>query len=333
LTNRLWPADAVGGSPAYSGRALRQTQSPFVAGATAARPLGARSGVRPGTSTGTVNATSTTWYCNPHAGVLDVQTAAEAGPYTYAVDSTVSGAIVASNASNPRTDIVFAQVTDAAEDGAAPGQAPVVTIGYLAGTASASAPAPAAPARSIVLARINVPKTGGGNPTVTWVAPYAVGAGGILPVKTATELTTALAATLGVSARATAIDDGALYEVRLVDSAPAWVAVSTHTMRVPAGTALPQAGTATQAPPQGAPLIRRIQYVVTGTNGSGVAAARISFADPFPHACLHVTATTVSGSGVNPVLNAGDVDRFGFRPVWPSTPNGSVAFTYEAVGW
>lgn len=188
MTNRLWPADAVGGSPAYSGRALRQTQSPFVAGATAARPLGARSGVRPGTSTGTVSATSTTWYCNPHAGVLDVQTAAEAGPYTYAIDSTVSGAIVASNASNPRTDIVFAQVTDAAEDGAAPGQAPVVTIGYLAGTASASAPAPAVPARSIVLARINVAKTGGGNPTVTWVAPYAVGAGGILPVATAEQL-------------------------------------------------------------------------------------------------------------------------------------------------
>jgi hypothetical protein len=182
MANRLWPADAISGAPAYSGRALRQTQSPFTAGATPARPLGARSGVRPGTSTATVTATATAWTCGPHAGLLDVETAAEAGPYTYAVDTSVTGAITASNASNPRVDLIYVQVTDAAEDGAAPGQPAVVTVGYLAGTASASPVAPALPARSIGLARINVPKTGGGNPTVQWIAPYAVGAGGLLPV-------------------------------------------------------------------------------------------------------------------------------------------------------
>ncbi|OII27560.1 hypothetical protein [Frigoribacterium sp. MCBA15_019] len=187
MTNRLWPADAVGGAPAYSGRALRQTQAPFAFGATAGRPLGAHSGVRPGTSTTTVTASTTAWSCAPHAGLLDVQTAAEAGPYTYAIDATVSGALTASNASNPRTDLVYVQVTDAAEDGAAPGQAPVVTVGYIAGTASATAPTPATPVRSIPLAKINVPKTGGGNPTVTWIAPYAVAAGGFLPVWDQTE--------------------------------------------------------------------------------------------------------------------------------------------------
>jgi len=127
LTNRIWPADAINGAPAYSGRALRQTQAPFLAGATSSRPLGARSGVRPGTQTGTVFATSTTWTCRAHAGVLDVMTAAEAGPYTYAIDASVSGAVDASNASNPRTDIVYVQLADPAEEGT-PGQPPSVTV-------------------------------------------------------------------------------------------------------------------------------------------------------------------------------------------------------------
>jgi hypothetical protein len=35
-----------------------------------------------------------------------------------------------------------------------------------------------------VIAQINVPASGGGAPTATWVAPYAVAAGGITPVRT-----------------------------------------------------------------------------------------------------------------------------------------------------
>jgi len=333
MTNRIWPADAVGGAPVYSGRALRQTQAPFLAGAVPGRPLGARSGVRPGTSTTTVVASATAWTCQPHAGVLDVQAAAEAGPYTYAVDASVSGALTAANASNPRTDIIYVQLSDAAEDGASPGAAPGVTVGYRAGTPAAVPSTPAAPARSMVLARINVPRSGGGNPTVTWVAPYAVAAGGTLPVASAAELTADLARALGLGARAAALDTGTSHVVRSVDGTLTWVLDSTHTMRIPEGTSLPQAGAATVAPPQGAPLIRRVQYVVTGTNGSGASAARIGFFEPFPHACLHISMTTIGGSGINPVINNGDIDRNGFRPIWPSTPNGSVAFTYEAIGW
>lgn len=37
------------------------------------------------------------------------------------------------------------------------------------------------------LATIAVPASGGGNPTVSWIAPYAVGGGGIIPVRTTTE--------------------------------------------------------------------------------------------------------------------------------------------------
>jgi len=137
------------------------------------RPLGALSGVRAGTPTSTVSATSTTWACAPHAGILDVQVAAEAGAYSYSVDAAVSGTLTPADATYPRTDIVYVQVSDPAEDGSA---APAVAVGYLAGSPSQTPQPKAAPARSLVLAQINVPKAGGGAPSITWTAPQ-VGTG------------------------------------------------------------------------------------------------------------------------------------------------------------
>lgn len=181
----VFPADAVAGEPAYSGRELRQVHAPALAGATAARPLGARSGVRPGTSTTTVTATSTTWTVRPFAGVIDGEAAVEAGPYWFAFDTNTTGAVTAANATNPRIDIVYVRVDDPAEgDGTA---APAVAIGYLAGTAAASPVAPPTPARSFAIARINVPAAGGGSPSVTWVAPYATTPGAPVPVRSDTE--------------------------------------------------------------------------------------------------------------------------------------------------
>jgi len=188
MTERTWPVDAVAGAPRYSGRALRQLHAPYLAGATTADPFGARSGVRPGTSRGIVTVSSTAWSCASHAGVLDLQPAVEAGPYTYAVDAAVGGALNAADASNPRTDRVYVQLTDPAEgNGTAP---PGVAVKYVAGTARADAPWPSLPVRSMSLARINVPKQGGGSPTVTFEAPYSVAAGGVLPVPTVDELKT-----------------------------------------------------------------------------------------------------------------------------------------------
>jgi hypothetical protein len=184
----VWAVNAVSNNPTYAGRQLRQTTTaPFLAGATTARPLGAFSGVRPGTPATTVTApTSTSWSCAPHIGVIDGQTAAESGPYMYSVDAAVPGTITAANASNPRVDIIYAQVNDPAEsDGST---TPGVTISYLAGQAGATPTAPATPARSIVLAQINVPKSGGGNPSVTWVAPYFAAAGGRPQVATVANL-------------------------------------------------------------------------------------------------------------------------------------------------
>jgi hypothetical protein len=170
----VWPVNAVNGSPQYAGRALRQTTvSPFSPMGVATRPLGALSGVRVGTPSTTVSATSTTWTCAPHAGVLDLEAAAEAGAYSYSVDASVSGSVNAADSTNARIDIVYAQLSDPAEsDGST---TPGVAIRYLAGTASGTPAAPATPARSLVLAQISVPKSGGGSPSVTWAAPKTVG--------------------------------------------------------------------------------------------------------------------------------------------------------------
>jgi len=179
----VYPIAAVAGSPLYSGRMLRQTAAVNLAGATSVRPLGARSGVRPGTSTATVTATSTTWFVNPHAGVLDLEVPAEAGPYKYSVDAQVGGTVTAAHATLARVDIVYMRLDDPPEDSS---PLPLVAAGYLAGVAGSGLP-PATPARCMVLAWINVPASGGGSPTTTWKALYAVAAGADIPVRTTAE--------------------------------------------------------------------------------------------------------------------------------------------------
>ena len=180
MTITVYPADAVSGAPSYTGRKLRQAMSALAAGATAARPLGGLSGVRPGS--GVVgSATSTTWTITPHAGQLDLQAAAEASVYQYAIDANATGAVTAADASNPRVDIVYLTLNDPAEgDGSA---TPGVIPGYLAGTPAATPAAPATPARSVVLFTIAVPKAGGGSPTVTMAAPEVGGAGAPIGVR------------------------------------------------------------------------------------------------------------------------------------------------------
>jgi hypothetical protein len=162
---------------------LRQTNAPMLAGATAARPLGSQTGVRPGTSPTTVTATTTTVTVQPFAGVADVQTLASAGPYEFAFDAVYSVALTAQSASVPRTDIVYVQINDNQEDGTGAAGSSSATRVYLAGTPTAVLPN----SRAFIIAVINVPITGS-SPTVTWVAPYTVAAGGQLAVNTASQL-------------------------------------------------------------------------------------------------------------------------------------------------
>lgn len=163
----------------YNGRQLRQLDGPMLAGATSARPLGARSGVRPGTPSTTATATSTTWTVQPFAGVIDFVPAAEAGAYPFAFDAVQTGPVTAA-AGLSRVDILYVEGNDPAESAGTPIG---VSVKYLAGVANGSGNPPATPARSFVIARINVPASGGGSPTVTWEPPYAVAAGGILPLR------------------------------------------------------------------------------------------------------------------------------------------------------
>lgn len=168
----VWPVDAVEGAPEYSGRVLRQTMSAYISGAVEGRPLGASSGVRPGTPADTVEADSTTWTVHPHGGILDLQAADEAGPYAYAVADDETGAVDAAHATMARVDIITVRIDDPAEgDGST---VPGVLLGYKAGT-PASTPAAPTPdtSRELVIAHLNVPASGGGTPTVTWVAPIA----------------------------------------------------------------------------------------------------------------------------------------------------------------
>lgn len=168
MATTAFPLDALSGAPTYYAQSIRQAFSAFLGVAPAGRPLGATSGVRPGTPSTTVTVSGFTWACAAHSGVLDVQAAAVAGPYLYATDGNDTSSISAADATNPRVDIVFVQINDTVQDGSG---AESASVGYLAGTPASSPVAPAAPARSLVLAQISVPKAGGGNPTVSWVAP------------------------------------------------------------------------------------------------------------------------------------------------------------------
>jgi len=204
MTARVWPVDAVTGAPSYTGRALRQTQvAPLVAGATTARPLGSLSGVRPGTASNIVTATGTTWTVTPFAGIIDGEALAIAGPYQYAFDANVTGSVTAA-AGSARVDRLDVQVSDPAEsDGSS---VPSIAIVKNDGAPGSGVPV-AAPARSHALAYINVPASGGGSPTITWVAPYVSAPGGLLYCNTFSQLP----ATANLADKCQAYDTGFVY--------------------------------------------------------------------------------------------------------------------------
>lgn len=156
-------------TPLYTGEMTRQVLSAICGVAPSDRPLGATSGVRPGTPTDIVTATSTTWTVTPFSAILDVQTSATAGPYWVAFNENQTGTITAADQTNTRWDLLSVQVSDPAEDSTT---TPKVEIVYTAGVASADPELPDTPDRSMQLAKIVVPKSGGGNPSVVWLAPF-----------------------------------------------------------------------------------------------------------------------------------------------------------------
>lgn len=169
----VWPVNAVAGAPAYSGRMIRQASGLLVA-QNPARPLGGVSGIAAGSGV-VVSVSGTTYTVGVHRGVLDLETSPLAGSYFYANDAAVALTGTAANATNPRNDLVVATLSDPAEaDGSS---APSVVFSVVTGVAAASPADPSVPARSLAIARVSVPKVGGGAATVTMLCPE-VGASG-----------------------------------------------------------------------------------------------------------------------------------------------------------
>lgn len=174
----VWPVDAVAGAPSFTGRLLRQLVGAWAINTS--RPLCPSSGVIAGTPNSIATATSSTWTVTPFKGVIDGEAAAAAGGYSFSFDTNQTGSVTAADATNPRIDLLYVRVSDPAEGDGTP--APIIELLYTAGTPAATPATPATPARSMALATILVPHTGGGSPSVSFVAPYSVAAGGIQPV-------------------------------------------------------------------------------------------------------------------------------------------------------
>ncbi|MBC7594534.1 MAG: hypothetical protein H7288_11450 [Kineosporiaceae bacterium] len=290
MVNTIYPVDAAAGAPSYGGRMLRQVNAVAFAGASSTRPLGGRSGVRPGTSTTTVSATSTTWTCAAFSGVADVEAAAESGLVTFSCDAVQTGSITAASASIARQDLIYVQIDIPVEDGST---VPVATVKYIAGTVASTDPALPV-SRAFAIARINVPVSGGGSPTVTWIAPYAVAAGGIIPVRNTTErdLLIPLART-----------DNPIYAdiagVLYVSTGGAFVTAAGVSS---AGKLTASSGAiAGTAAPAGTVLLKQ---TITGVYASG-AAGRWAIAYPatFPNGLLSAQLTLLNGDTYGAALN------------------------------
>lgn len=177
------PVNASAGSPAYSALQTRQAIA-GMSGNGSARVLGAPSGYWPGRQPTVLTVTSTTWTIGPFAALVDPAFTTTQGGYWVSADANNTNTnVAAADATNPRIDILYVQVNDTDIDSSG---SRTPTVAYLAGTAAASPVAPAAPARSFVLATISVPHSGAGSPTIAINNTFAVAAGGILPVANAT---------------------------------------------------------------------------------------------------------------------------------------------------
>jgi hypothetical protein len=175
------PIDASAGSPSYTAQQTRQAFSALSANGTA-RPLGAQSGIAAG-AIPVMTASSTTWSVGAGSFIIDAAFTTTQAPYLVSNDAAVTGSVTAANASYGRYDILYVQISDTAIDGSGSRNAQIL---YLAGTAASSPVAPATPARSLLLATIFVPVSGGGAPTLSLNPVFTVANGGLLPVANST---------------------------------------------------------------------------------------------------------------------------------------------------
>ncbi|MGV9891743.1 hypothetical protein [Streptomyces sp. NPDC003395] len=160
----------------YDGAELRRADMMMVMGDGTA--LGGRSGLRPGDPGLAVTLAGST--INVSAGVSALYRSGQ-GLYRAFLPSSVSpGTVAAANATFSRIDLVYLRVWDTDVDSTGLRKADAV---YLQGTASATPaqPTPGVNEIYIPLAKITVPQSGGGSPSLVDLRPVTVAPGGILP--------------------------------------------------------------------------------------------------------------------------------------------------------
>ena len=149
-------------------------------GGGAGRRVGGRSGFRVDTPSDLLAVSTTAWSVKPCAAMIDPGAATNQGMYGWSTDVNVTGTPTPPDATNPRKDIYYIQVSDyTAGDGTS--GTPSAPVLYLAGTPSATPVAPTLPPRSLLIGTATVPQVGGGSPTVVINPARYVAAGGIQP--------------------------------------------------------------------------------------------------------------------------------------------------------
>lgn len=210
--------NASAGAPAYAANELRRNEAVLLYGGVADR-LGAREGVRPGSQA--VSLAGTTITVHNIACVIYPALTNTSGPYRAALLETTFEHDPP-DGTNPRKDIVVAEVKDDDEDVSG---LRLARPNYVAGVPGVSPSEPSVPTGAFKLATIDVPASGGGAATLTYDAPLTVANGGVLPVRDSGDLPTAgLYSGMVVYNQAT--------DELLVRSGTAWVTVartsSTH---------------------------------------------------------------------------------------------------------
>ena len=183
------PGDALfmtasSGAPSYTAAELRRAFAALLSpkGTAGSNRFAAIDGVRPGGGT-IVSVSGSTVTVRAHAGVVSPDLSTTQGAYVFQLPADETHTLTAAHATLSRIDLISLQVSDDEADSS--GARTVASV-YTVGTAGSGAP-PSAPARSFELARVNVPASGGGSPSVTERQLFTVASGGILPVRDASD--------------------------------------------------------------------------------------------------------------------------------------------------
>jgi hypothetical protein len=239
-------------------------------------------------------------------------------------DGTVAVTVATAPIANSRIDVVWVKHFDSTTGDSSS----LPLFGVSQGTAAASPGKPGIPTGALELATVvipaNVTSLTASGVVVTNTARMTAMSGGIVPFRTIDELNNWTSAQIGQYATVGA----GLETYRWGGSA--WrpladpISVVTGVMKV---------GGAAQPLPGDLPLIRRYHYVEALTSGAGLVPIPTWPGGAYANGILKAEATTVSGAGVNPVINAGQVTKTGGTFVFPGVNNTNVAFVLEIIGW